>query len=159
MVLTEFFCPFWVIFSFDFAEHGNNAMDLDGWHLRQMGRRKIHLISHALHYGSGVFEGTRFYETPKERLFFDYKIIRHVYFTLLLPFGFQSILVKRKLMRLCVGHGEKMGLRLLVSSSMIWRLVPWGKHLADRPIHVKISKYIRIHPKKSYFDAKVTDIM
>src|SRR3989339_219137 len=26
---------------------------------------KVHVLSHALHYGSGVFEGIRFYKTPQ----------------------------------------------------------------------------------------------
>jgi len=28
---------------------------------------KIHVLTHALHYGSGVFEGIRCYKTPKAR--------------------------------------------------------------------------------------------
>ncbi|MEY4225487.1 MAG: hypothetical protein RL190_244, partial [Actinomycetota bacterium] len=26
---------------------------------------KVHVLTHALHYGSGVFEGIRAYDTPK----------------------------------------------------------------------------------------------
>ena len=31
---------------------------------------KIHILSHAIHYGSGVFEGLRCYKTPKGRVIF-----------------------------------------------------------------------------------------
>lgn len=136
---------------------------------------KIHLISHALHYGSGVFEGTRFYETPKgtaifrlqdhtARLFYSASTLR-------LPINFSeeevnaaTVETVRKnecpsgYIRPLAFFGEgKMGLRPAGAVPHLtiacW---PWGKYLADRPIHVKISKYIRIHPKSLISDAKVT---
>ena len=49
-------------------------------------RAKIHLISHYLHYGSeGSLKELDFMKLQRNGYFFVYKIIRHVYFTLLHP--------------------------------------------------------------------------
>lgn len=136
---------------------------------------KIHIISHALHYGSGVFEGTRFYETESgpaifrleehtKRLFYSAQAIG-----LNIPFSQEEVnkatletVRKNKVISGYIrplaffGYG-KMGLRPTGADEQLciacW---PWGKYLADRPIRVKISTYIRIHPKSLVADAKVT---
>ncbi len=136
---------------------------------------KIHVISHALHYGSGVFEGTRFYETENgsaifrlkehtKRLFYSASAIN-------LPIHFteeeinEATLETVRKNNVSSGYirplaffGEgKMGLRPEgATPHMIIACWPWGKYLADRPIRVKISKYIRIHPQSLISDAKVT---
>jgi len=136
---------------------------------------KIHVISHALHYGSGVFEGTRFYETANgsaifrlkdhtKRLFYSASAIN-------LPIHFSEEEVSKATLetvkrnevksgyiRPLAFFGEgKMGLRPEgATPRLIIACWPWGKYLADRPIRVKISKYIRIHPKSLISDAKVT---
>ena len=136
---------------------------------------KIHVISHALHYGSGVFEGTRFYNTENgpaifrlqdhtKRLFYSARAIG-----LTIPFSEDEVnqatketvrknKVESGYIRPLAFFGEgKMGLRPQGAKEHLciacW---PWGKYLADRPIRVKISKYIRIHPKSLVADAKVT---
>ncbi|QQS58654.1 branched-chain amino acid transaminase [Candidatus Peregrinibacteria bacterium] len=135
---------------------------------------KVHVISHALHYGSGVFEGTRFYETPKGPAIFRLKDhTKRLFYsasTLRLPINFTeeevnaaTIETVRKneclsgYIRPLAFFGEgKMGLRPQgATPHLIIACWPWGKYLADRPIHVKISKYIRIHPKSLIADAKV----
>ena len=136
---------------------------------------KIHVISHALHYGSGVFEGTRFYNTENgpaifrlqdhtKRLFYSARAIG-----LTIPFSEDEVnqatketvrknKVESGYIRPLAFFGEgKMGLRPQGAKEHLciacW---PLGKYLADRPIRVKISKYIRIHPKSLVADAKVT---
>jgi len=136
---------------------------------------KIDALSHALHYGSGVFEGTRFYKTDRgpaifrledhtKRLFYSASVIH-----LNIPFSEEEVnaatlaVVRENelesgYIRPLAFFGEgKMGLRpegakprILIAA---W---PWGKYLADRPISVKISSYIRIHPRSLVADAKVT---
>lgn len=136
---------------------------------------KIHVISHALHYGSGVFEGTRFYPTDSgsaifrleehtKRLFYSASSIN-------LPINFSEEEVNKATketveknqvesgyIRPLAFFGEgKMGLRPEGAvPHLIIACWPWGKYLADRPIHVKISQFIRIHPQSLVSDAKVT---
>jgi branched-chain amino acid aminotransferase len=136
---------------------------------------KIHVISHALHYGSGVFEGTRFYPTDSgsaifrleehtKRLFYSASAIN-------LPIEFsekevneatketvKKNVVESGYIRPLAFFGEgKMGLRPEgATPHLVIACWPWGKYLADRPIRIKISKYIRIHPQSLVSDAKVT---
>jgi branched-chain amino acid aminotransferase len=136
---------------------------------------KVHVISHALHYGSAVFEGTRFYNTPKgpaifrlndhtERLLYSASAIR-------LPVEFsvaeineatKATVRKNEVpsgyIRPLAFFGEgKMGLRPEgANPHLIIACWPWGKYLADRPISVMISKYLRIHPQSLVTDAKVS---
>lgn len=136
---------------------------------------KIDALSHALHYGSGVFEGTRFYKTDRgpaifrledhtKRLFYSASVIH-----LSIPFSEEvineatrAVIRENELesgyIRPLAFFGEgKMGLRPEGAAPRVliaaWS---WGKYLADRPISVKISKYIRIHPRSLVADAKVT---
>jgi branched-chain amino acid aminotransferase len=135
---------------------------------------KVHVISHALHYGSGVFEGTRFYETDEgtgifrleehtKRLFYSASAIR-----LPILFSEEEVnaatleVVRRNsipsgYIRPLAFFGEgKMGLRPEgAEPRLIIACWEWGKYLSDTPIRVKISKYIRIHPKSLVTDAKV----
>ena len=43
--------------------HHAHREDLDERRARRLGRRPIHILTHTLHYGMGVFEGIRAYET------------------------------------------------------------------------------------------------
>jgi len=136
---------------------------------------KFDVMSHALHYGSGVFEGTRFYQTDKgpaifrlpdhtKRLFYSADCLK-------LPINFSQEEVNQATQEIVKQSGEqsgyirplawfgegKMGLRPEGATPHLmiccW---PWGKYLPDRAIKVKISKYIRIHPDSLVADAKVT---
>ena len=134
---------------------------------------KIHILTHALHYGSGVFEGIRCYKTQDgpavfrlkehiDRLFNSAKFLK-----IKIPFSkkeFQkSILELIKLNKIeeCYirpivfyGYG-KMGLNPKGASvdcaAILW---PWGKYLKDK-VKVKISKFIRLHPQSVVSSAKV----
>ncbi len=134
---------------------------------------KIHILSHALHYGSGVFEGIRCYKTNKgpaifrlnehiDRLFNSAKFLK-----IKIPFNKNQIkkaiieLIKINKVDECYirpivfyGYG-KMGLNPqgaeINCAIAVW---PWGKYLKDK-VKVKISKFIRLHPKSIISEAKV----
>jgi branched-chain amino acid aminotransferase len=134
---------------------------------------KIHILTHALHYGSGVFEGIRCYRTKDgpavfrlkehiERLFNSAKFLK-----MKIPFSKKEIqkailrLIKLNKTEECYirpivfyGYG-KMGLNPkganIDCAVILW---PWGKYLKDK-VKVKISKFIRFHPQSVVSTAKV----
>jgi len=134
---------------------------------------KIHILTHALHYGSGVFEGIRFYKTIKgravfrlndhlKRLFYSAKFL-----DIKIPFSIKELkkavvdLIKRNNLEegyirpiIFYGYG-KMGLNPkganIDVAIAIW---PWGKYLKEK-VKVKISKFIRLHPQSVISTAKV----
>ncbi|MBC7701878.1 branched-chain amino acid transaminase [Aquabacterium sp.] len=138
---------------------------------------KIHVLTHTLHYGCGVFEGVRAYNTTQgpaifriqehtERLFNSAKILR-----MKIPFTFDEV-VKAQLdvvrenklescyLRPLVWLGsEKMGVNpkgakvhLMVAA---W---PWGAYLGEdglkRGIRVKTSSFTRHHVNITMTQAK-----
>jgi len=139
---------------------------------------KIHVLTHTLHYGLGVFEGIRCYKTPEgpaifrlnehvTRLFESAKIVN-----LSIPFSPDEIkkaiidTVKINHLEECyirpiayIGYGS-MGLyaednpvRVAIAA---W---PWGSYLGEEGlkngIRVKISSYLRHHVNISLTRAKV----
>lgn len=142
---------------------------LVNWH-----RAQIHVLTHALHYGSGIFEGLRFYETTQgpaifrlpehvRRLFYSMQVLG-----LKIPFTQRDILaaiketvrinkVKSGYIRPIVffDYG-KMGLN--PTGSKVQAVIacwPWGSYLGGEPIKVKVSKFIRLDPRSVISDAKV----
>ena len=138
------------------------------------GKGKIALVDHALHYGTGVFEGIRFYETSDgpavfrlrehmERLHYSASVLE-----LVSPFSVDELcaatleLIRKNgfssgYIRPVVLFGEgKMGINPvgadIVTFIAAW---PWGKYLSDEPITVGVSPWIRIHPKSLQCDAKI----
>ncbi len=135
------------------------------------GNAQTHLLTHTLHYGAGVFEGLRFYDTPKgpavfrlddhtERLFYSAAAI-----DMKLPFTPEEINkavvgivkvngIKCGYIRPIAYYGYgKMGLNPPVDVCVaVW---PWGKYLGKDAVRVKTSKYIRIHPQSTVADAKI----
>ncbi len=136
---------------------------------------KIHILNHALHYGSAVFEGIRSYQTKKgaavfrlqehiERLFYSASSLE-----LKISFSVGDIkqaileLIKINEVNECyirpivfLSYG-KMGLNPKGAPAQAaianW---PWGAYLGgDAPIKVKISKYIRPHPRSTVVGAKI----
>lgn len=135
----------------------------------------VHVMIHGLHYGSSVFEGERFYNTPKgpaifrlkdhtKRLFYSASALDMV-----IPFS-EEELNKAQLDTVRVNKVEsgyirplsfygygKMGLNPKGAEvNTIVAVWPWGSYLGGEPIRVKVSKYIRIHPKSVIADAKVS---
>jgi len=129
---------------------------------------KVHVLSHGLHYGTGVFEGIRCYETDRGPAIFRHR--DHLdrlaksaeLFYLPMPFSTDEIaaatreLIRRNGLRSCYirplafrGYGE-MGLYAdspMEVSIAVW---PWGAYLGDEGkrsgIRAKVSSWRRISP-------------
>ena len=133
-----------------------------------------HLLTHSLHYAGSAWEGIRCYETPNGPAIFRLKehMDRLTYSANALKFDVpftQEELTEAVIHTvrennltsgyirplIYLGYG-KMGLKTndLPVEVMIacW---PWGKYLAADGINVKISDFIRIHPKSTIADAKI----
>jgi branched-chain amino acid aminotransferase len=140
---------------------------------------KLHVLTHTLHYGMGVFEGVRAYKTNagtaifrlKEhttRLFNSAKI-----FQMAIPYSFDEILqaqldtVRQNKLESCyirplawIGS-EKMGVspkgNTIHVAIAVW---PWGAYLGEdgiaKGIRVKTSSYSRHHVNVSLVRAKAS---
>jgi branched-chain amino acid aminotransferase len=138
---------------------------------------KIHVLTHTLHYGCGVFEGVRAYDTAQgpalfrlrehtERLFNSAKILR-----MSMPFDLDTLMqaqidvVKVNQLKSCYLRplawlgSEKMGVspkgakvHVMVAA---W---PWGAYLGEdgikRGIRVKTSSFTRHHVNITMCNAK-----
>jgi branched-chain amino acid aminotransferase len=130
---------------------------------------KVHVLSHGLHYGTGVFEGIRCYETERGPAIFRHKDhldrlakSAELYY-LELPYSTDEIaaatreLIVRNGLRSCYirplafrGYGE-MGLYAKSAPiEMIIAVWPWGAYLGDEGksngIRAKVSSWRRIGP-------------
>lgn len=136
---------------------------------------KIHVLSHTLHYGSGVFEGIRFYETHDGRTAI-FRLEDHVNrlfdsagaLQMNLPHTKNDICeaitetikknnIKNGYIRPLVFYGYgKMGLHpegaKLSVCIAVW---PWDSYLGEKMITVNISSYIRPHPESTETGAKI----
>ena len=135
---------------------------------------KIHVLSHTLHYGLGVFEGIRFYETPKGPAVFRLKAHVDRLFDgakksfMKVPYSKEEISkailetikvngTKAGYIRPIFFYGYgKMGLdphgAPVNASIAIW---PWGSYLGDEAVKVKTSSFMRIHPKTTHAASKI----
>jgi branched-chain amino acid aminotransferase len=130
---------------------------------------RIHVLSHGLHYGSGVFEGIRCYETERGPAIFRHtdhlqrlaKSAQMYYLTL--PFSIDQIraatheLINRNGLRSCYirplayrGYGE-MGLYAPNAPVDVMVAVwPWGAYLGEEGkrhgIRARVSSWRRISP-------------
>ena len=140
---------------------------------------RVHVLTHALHYGLGVFEGIRCYECQDgrsaifrlrehvERLFGSAHIL-----DLPMPFPRQKLVdacletVRANKLRECylrpiafMGEGE-MGLAARPGTRVAIAAWPWGAYLGDegmqRGIRVKTSSFQRFHPNTLLTKAKAT---
>ncbi len=138
---------------------------------------KIHVLTHTLHYGCGVFEGVRAYATSEgaaifrlrehtERLFNSAKILR-----MKIPFGFEDVLeAQREVVRVnnlesayirplaWIGDG-KLGVNPKGNSiHLMIAAWPWGAYLGEdglkNGIRVKTSSYTRHHVNITMTQAK-----
>ncbi len=134
----------------------------------------VPLLTHSLHYGSGVFEGIRCYPTPKGPAVFRLSgHIRRLLYSanaMLMEVKYKPAeikkivrqLIKKNGLKECyirpiIYYGEKMGLGLdgvpLHFAIAVW---PWGKYLGKDVVDVKISRVMRIHPETSDTAAKIS---
>ncbi len=135
---------------------------------------KVHVLTHTLHYGLGVFEGIRFYDTPKGPAVFRLKDHTKRLFEgakssfMKVPFTEEQINnavlktikengIKAGYIRPLIYYGYgKMGLdphgAPVNCSIAVW---PWGSYLGDGAVKVKTSSYIRLHPKSTKAECKI----
>jgi branched-chain amino acid aminotransferase len=130
---------------------------------------KVHVLSHGLHYGTGVFEGIRCYETERGPAIFrhtdhlDRMAKSAELYYLPMPYSTDEIreatheLIRRNELRSCYirplafrGYGE-MGLYAKSAPvEMIIAAWPWGAYLGDEGkqhgIRAKVSSWRRISP-------------
>lgn len=132
-------------------------------------RAQVHVLTHTLHYGLGVFEGIRCYETTDGRsaVFRLHDHTRRLFasahiLNLAIPFSEQAIddacleTIRRNKLRECyirplvfLGEGE-MGLNATSNPVRVVIVVwPWGSYLGDEGvrngIRVKTSSFQRFH--------------
>ncbi|MDI6716006.1 MAG: branched-chain amino acid transaminase [Actinomycetota bacterium] len=142
-------------------------------------KAQVHVLTHALHYGSGVFEGIRAYETPNGTAIF--RLTEHIerlaksskIYLMPLPYSIEELveatkeLVRINKLKSCYirpivfrGYGE-MGLNPLNSPVDVaiaaWS---WGTYLGDdglkNGIKAMISSFRRIDPNSLPPAAKAT---
>jgi branched-chain amino acid aminotransferase len=134
----------------------------------------VHVLSHGLHYGSSIFEGLRAYKTERGTAIFRLKehMDRFHYsaqaIRMKLPYSADDLssitleLLKRNEVEACYirphatfGYGT-MGLNPATAAVDVtiacW---PWGAYLPISSANIKVSKYIRIHPRSTVADAKI----
>ena len=134
---------------------------------------KTHDVSHSLHYGSGVFEGIRVYETEKglgvfklnehiERWFYSASVVG-----IEIPYSKEEIVnaviqtVKSNkgddYIRPIVYYGEgSLGVKPKGNPVEVVILTQkFGKYLGDNPVKVMVPKIRRIHPDTVDVNAKL----
>jgi branched-chain amino acid aminotransferase len=140
---------------------------------------KIHVLTHSLHYGTGVFEGIRAYETETGPAVFRLRdhierLLRSAHIlSMSSPYGVVELVeAVRDTLRasglsacyirplIYLGYGE-MGLNPLLSSvNVSVALWPWGAYLGDegieRGIRLKVSSWVRPDPRSLPTAAKAT---
>ncbi len=141
---------------------------MDG-ELVDWGEARVHVLTHSLHYGSGVFEGIRCYKTVKGPAIFRHR--EHMqrlfnsakFYFMEIPYTLEELceatkeLIRANELDECYirplayrGYGE-MGLNPLTTpvnvSIAVW---PWGTYLGEEGlkngIKVKVSSWERISP-------------
>jgi branched-chain amino acid aminotransferase len=141
---------------------------MDGWQLVEWSDAKIHVLTHTLHYGTGVFEGVRAYETSDgpaifrledhtNRLFESAKLIG-----MQIPYDAkelndaQSQVVKINNLKnayirpMCFYGSEGMGLRAdNLKVHTIIAAWDWGSYLGDDKILNGIKVKVTDFPKRS----------
>ncbi len=135
----------------------------------------VHVLTHGLHYGSGVFEGIRAYQTDKgtaifrltdhiERFLYSASVLK-----MTLPYSAAQLidatceLVRQIKLDACYIRpiafygADKLGIYpKTVPIEVAIAAFPWGKYLPADNLAVKTSRYIRIHPRSTVTDAKIS---
>ena len=132
------------------------------WH-----EAKIHVLSHALHYGSGVFEGIRAYDTERGTAVFRFpehlerlKRSAQLYY-MDIPFTLETLreatheLIRQNKLRECYvrpivfrGYGEMGLFPLNAPVDVVIAVWPWGAYLGEEGkregIRAKVSSWRRM---------------
>lgn len=137
---------------------------------------QTHVLSHGLHYGSGVFEGIRCYQTENgpaifklqahiERFFYSAKQLG-----MRIPYSVKEIctavietIEKNQLTEAYIrplayyGYGSmKVAPDDNLPVEVVIACWPWKDYLPVTAVDVAISPFIRIHPKSMVTDAKIS---
>jgi len=131
------------------------------------------LYSQTLHYGYGVFEGIRSYETEKETQIFKaeehYERLQKSCELIKIPFDYkiQDLVettyellrinnLKNAYIRPLVYCGHNMSLSKPTSVSLMIAAWDWGVYLGEKLLRLTVSSYCRPHPKSIHIEAKVS---
>ncbi|MBA2651589.1 MAG: branched-chain amino acid transaminase [Tatlockia sp.] len=136
---------------------------------------KVHVLSHALHYGGSAFEGIRFYKTERgpaifrlidhvDRLFYSAEVLQmeQPYAKEEIIEAIKEVVISSKLeagyIRPIIFYGYgKLGVNPVGNPiEFIIACWPWGAYLPHESVDIKTSKYIRIHPDSTVVDAKLS---
>ena len=132
----------------------------------------IDLYGQTLHYGYGVFEGIRAYETENGTRIFKvkehYERLKNSCELINIPFHFDiddliaktyELLVKNNFtnayVRPLVFCSPNMSLTKPNSVSIMICAWEWGAYLGDNLLNITVSSYSRPHPKSTKIEAKV----
>ena len=135
---------------------------------------KVHVLTHTLHYGMGVFEGIRFYKTDSGTAVFRLnehldRLFRGAETAFMkVPYSKEEFKkaaletvrvngLEEGYIRPIIFYGYgKMGVHPAGApvncAIAVW---PWGKYLGEGEVRVKVSSFIRIHPKSTHCDCKI----
>lgn len=135
---------------------------------------RVHVLSHTLHYGGGAFEGIRFYQTAKGPAVFRLKehVERLIYScdAIEMTLNYSSAEIESAILETIKANELQEGyirplafwgagdLRIISHDLPVHLSVacwPLGQYLAAECVDVKVSDYIRIHPKSTVADAKL----
>lgn len=145
---------------------------LDGEFVKLIDARP-HLLSQTLHYGNGVFEGIRSYETPEgTRIFRSRQHFQRLLDTaerlhISIPYTKEALtkisyelLERNKLteayIRPLVFVGENMSLTATRTSHICISTWKWGKLLGDKQLNLMLSSYRRPDPRSYLPNAKIS---
>jgi branched-chain amino acid aminotransferase len=138
---------------------------------------RVHVLTHALHYGSGVFEGIRAYETERGTAVFRHhdhleRLQRSAeLYYMELPFTLEKIreathdLIRRNNLRSCYirpiafrGYGEMGLFPLNTPVDVVIAVWPWGAYLGEEGqrhgIRAKVSSWRRMSTDSFIPEAK-----
>jgi branched-chain amino acid aminotransferase len=138
---------------------------------------QVHVLTHGLHYGSGVFEGIRAYETDRGPAVFRFR--EHLerlersaqLYYMELPYTIEKLrevtheLIRINKLRACYirpiafrGYGETGLLPLRVSVDVAIAVYPWGLYLGEevhkQGVRCKVSSWRRMSPDSFIPQAK-----
>jgi branched-chain amino acid aminotransferase len=133
---------------------------------------RFDFFSQTLHYGNGVFEGIRAYETGHGTQIFKaeahYERLIYSAEKMLLPFSYTvaqltelsyELLRRNHLsdayIRPLVYAGPAMGLVATEETHLLLTAFEWGRLLGDQEAHIMTSSYTRPHPASCHVEAKV----
>jgi branched-chain amino acid aminotransferase len=141
---------------------------------------KVHVLTHGLHYGTGVFEGIRAYETAKGTAIFRHRDhldrlfkSAELYY-MPIPYTLEELrqatheLIAANELRECyirpivfMGDGE-MGLGARTPTRVAIAAWPWGSYLGEEGmrdgVRVKVSSWQRVGPNVIPHAAKATGV-